>query len=121
MNIGPELAKLIPISTKPMLEYLQPSQAGSMVLTHTDQHEIASPISGLDSNSSPGIDDIPIVILKASANFFAALLASLINSAMSFGYFPDSLKLPKSFQFIKLVIKQLFQIINRSQSSIVFL
>ena len=49
-----------------------------MVLTQTDQHEVASLISGLDNNSSPGIDDIPIVILKASANFIAAPLASLI-------------------------------------------
>ena len=90
--IGSNLANNIPPSAKCITEFLPPRQLDSMIFVPTNHLEISSIIKSLDKNTSPGLDEIPTFILKTASNYIAAPLASLINSALSCGYFPDKRK-----------------------------
>ena len=93
VNIGPNLAKEIPNTSISMNNFLQPRQQCSMAFVPTNSFEISSLIKSMDNNTAPGIDNVPTFVLKAANSFISIPLASLINSAIQFGHFPDKLKI----------------------------
>ena len=101
VNIGPDLAKNIPSSCKEMESFLGQPRATSMVLMQTDEYAVTHLINSLKNNSSPGIDNIPISVIKFSCSFIASPLAKLINCSMSKGIFPNRLKMAKVVPIFK--------------------
>ena len=97
-NIGPELAKDLPIIGNP-LNYVTISQ-NSIIVPHITEKEVKNVISGL-KNSSSGWDDIPPSTLKINVDSYVTPLTHLINKSISHGDFPNSLKLAKVIQIFK--------------------
>jgi hypothetical protein len=59
-NIGPNLAKSIPTSTKQPLDFLKGSFPNSMYLMPTNEFEVSDVISNLKNTKSKGFDNIPL-------------------------------------------------------------
>ena len=97
-NIGPELAKDLPIVGNP-LNYVTICQ-NSIFVPYITENEVKNVISGL-KNSSPGWDDIPPSILKINVDSYITPLTHLINKSISDGVFPNSLKLDKVIPIFK--------------------
>ena len=83
-------------------EYLGKRQMSSIVLKPTDEYEIVELIAGLNSQKSPGYLDIPVVLLKEAKFLIAHSLADTFNECMVSGIYPDVLKIPKLFSYIKV-------------------
>ena len=81
----------------------------SLALYPTDVTEIINIVSGFENKHSSGFDGIPVNILKFSICAIAEPLATLINSSMSNGVFPDSLKTAKVCPVFKDGDKLVFQ------------
>ena len=92
-NIGPELAKDLPIIVGNPLNYVNICQ-NSIVVPYITENEVKKVISGL-KNSSPGWDDIPPSIFLINVDSYITPLIHLINKSISDGVFPNSLKLAK--------------------------
>lgn len=63
--------------------------------------EIEKIISGLNSNSSSGCDEISVKILKMASDTLSPILSKLINKALVTGTFPNELKLAKVIPIYK--------------------
>jgi hypothetical protein len=61
----------------------------------TDQNEIFEIINSLKCGSSAGFDKIQISFIKNNSIYFAEYLSTQINTALTSGVFPDSLKLAR--------------------------
>ena len=94
-NIGPNLAKTIPINNQNSTNSLSYLHRDSMVLYPMDAYEIRNIICNMESKSSCGIDQIPISIIKSVADQISPALASIINNSFNSGSFPDALKFVK--------------------------
>ena len=101
-NIGPELAKDLPIVGNP-LNYVTICQ-NSIFVPHITENEVKNVISGL-KNSSPGWDDIPPSILKINVDSYVSPLTHLIKKSISDGVFPNSLKLAKVIPIFNIILK----------------
>ena len=101
VNIGPNLAADIPLSNKSVKDFLPPSTINSMVILDTDKHDILSIIKSLKTNSSVGLDNIPIKIIKFAADFIAPHLAQIINCTLTTSIFPTTLKAAKVIPIYK--------------------
>ena len=94
-NVGPNLAKSIPVSSKRPSEFLKGNFPGSMYLSPTNEYEISDIISKLKNTSSKGFDDIPVNLIKNSNSALCTILAYLNNQSLLDGTFPDLLKIAK--------------------------
>jgi len=63
--------------------------------------DIVSELSTLDINQGTGVDSIPSIVLKATANVIAHPISALFNLSLANGYFPISWKC----SFIKPIFK----------------
>ena len=54
--------------------------------------ELYSTTNSFKDGKAPGVDNIPISILKKSLNVISDQLLSIINLSLSSGIFPDKLK-----------------------------
>jgi len=52
-------------------------------------------IKAMKNTNSTGIDEIPINVIKATADFIAEPLSAVLNSCLSYGIFPESMKIAK--------------------------
>ena len=100
-NIGPSLAEKIPHSSADHVSFLPPSNINSLFLNPTSQAEVVNTINSIENKSSFGPDEIPVTVLKASANHISQVLSLLINHSFEEGIFPDSLKIAKIFPIFK--------------------
>ena len=95
VNIGDSLASRInPVPTS-FESYLKLNHINSLALTPTDPDEIIKIINELPNKTSSGHDDIPLSILKSSIHCISKPLSMIINNSMSYGIFPDPLKIAK--------------------------
>ena len=88
VNIGCDLAKNIPPSTKNIKDFLPSTSVSSLALLPTDEFEVTRLIMSLKNSSSPGLDEIPPSVVKFACSFIAAPLTKLINCSMHKWHFP---------------------------------
>ena len=89
------------------LSYIDPNEH-SMSISTIHSNEIKSIISKLN-NSAPGYDNIPPKIGKLFATQYIDPLTYLINKSIKQGVFPDELKLPKLYPYLKQVMNNYFK------------
>ena len=66
----------------------------------TNQQEIIEITNSL-SNTSPGLDDIPVKLIKAVINYIALPLCHIFNTSLGSGIFPNDLKIAKIIPVFK--------------------
>ncbi len=103
VNVGPNLAREIPATDIDFHHFLQnvASPRNSLFLSPTNYDEIISICKSLNSDSSPGHDDIKPDIVKKVANFIAHPLAHIFNLSFNSGLIPDTLKVAKVVPIFK--------------------
>lgn len=60
---------------------------------HVDCDEVAQIVRSMPANKSPGIDNIPVRVIKDSLSATLLVITSLINASLTRGIFPQSWKL----------------------------
>ncbi len=91
-SVGPSLNEDLPPSTRNVLEFMKPSLDCSIFLNPVDEIEVQKIIKLLNNNSEFS-HDIRVKFLKMGSTEVAKVLAHIINTILSTGIFPDSLKL----------------------------
>ena len=95
-SIGPNLASKIPPASKSFREFINrvPSKPlpNFAPVTSKELYEI---VKNFKDGKAPGVDDIPISIIKKTVDVISDPLVSIINSSLSSGVFPDKLKISK--------------------------
>ena len=107
VNIGPTLAKRIPITDKSPLSYMQSSITESIFLAPITPTEIEKLVLTL-KNSATGWDEVNAMLLKSMINDIRDPLCHICNMSLEEGIFPSQLKIAnvlplfnaeESFQF----------------------
>ena len=94
-NIALDIQSSIKYSAKELHEFLPPLSIKPFFLSLTDENEIISIISALDSQKAPGPSSIPINILKSMKNDISDQLAVLFNLSFTSGSFPTIFRTSK--------------------------
>ena len=94
MSTGEVLAAGVPEGEVAFDYFLNESSEQNFSFIPTSQREIIEITNSL-SNTSPGLDDIPIKIIKTVINNIALPLCHIYNSSLNNGVFPKNLKLAK--------------------------
>src|ERR1700759_5122750 len=102
VNIGPSCASKIPVVNKNIYDYLPPSMPASMALYPADEYEVIKLISNLKNVSSPGLDEIPINVVKFAPTYILPSLVKLINCSLAQGVFSSDLKMTKVIAILKM-------------------
>ena len=100
INVGPDLAKKIPVTHTDPLSYIKNRNTQSMFVAPVDTKEIARVITLL-RNASSGYDDIHSSIIKKTYSIYLQPLTHLINCSLSQGFFPDTMKIAKVIPLYK--------------------
>ena len=91
VNVGPNLAKDIPNSTKDPLSYIKCSNLHTIVLESASEEEVCRIIRSL-KESCAGHDGIHAKVVKQTYRSFITPLTHIINLSLTHGIFPDQLK-----------------------------
>ena len=92
-DIGPRLAnKFQNINQNRFLKFMGESCKQSMYMHKTNSNEIQKLINKLDSKKSPGFDELSGKFLKLCAPYISETLATIFNSSISHGVYPELLK-----------------------------
>ena len=91
VNVGPNLAKDIPNSTKDPLSYIRCSNLHTIVLESASEEEVCRIIRSL-KESCAGHDGIHAKVVKQTYRSFITPLTHIINLSLTHGIFPDQLK-----------------------------
>ena len=95
-SIGKNLANSIPKTPfQNIKKFYGKRNRNSFFLAPTDDNEIKSIIEKLNEQKSPGIEDIPIKIIKLAKIVIAPYFCKIFNKALLDGNYPDELKLAK--------------------------
>jgi len=96
VNVGPNLAKKIPLVSGNFLDYVQHKRAPeSFYIEPTDTVEITSIVNGLKINSSPGYDEVSPKTVKLVIQWIVQPLANICNQSLTSGVFPHKMKIAK--------------------------
>ncbi|XP_055590774.1 uncharacterized protein LOC129742855 [Uranotaenia lowii] len=95
-NIGPQLAANI-ASNRDIQQYnsLRSQPSPSLFLRPATVSEVLLEISNLDSNKSPGADNITVDTLKTHHLALSDILTDIFNEIVGTGVYPDALKLAR--------------------------
>jgi hypothetical protein len=104
-SIGKSLSDLIPPTSTTYQSYLSAPNPHTFTLYPTDSSEVFNLLSELDSSSSQGDDQLSASVIKSIATEISLPLSLIINHSFAKAVFPDSLKLPKFFQYTNLAPK----------------
>ena len=104
-KIGKSLANKFDSSNDNYKTYLGESSNMSMYLTKTNSTEISKLISNLDNKKSPGHDGFSGKFIKLCSPYISELLANILNSCISNGVYPDSLKIARVSPIFKKGVK----------------
>ena len=107
-KIGHTLASKITAPTKTFDSFLSGSFCNSMSFMPTDANEVILINSCLKNKMSHGHDKIALSIMKGSIDIVAPTLACIINTSLSSGIFPDSLKTARVCPVFKSGDRRLF-------------
>ena len=91
----------IPHSTKHFSSFLKNRNNNTLFISPTDEVEVISCISSLNSNKSSGPYSIPVNILHLMKADIAKPLSQIINLSFSTGQFPSQLKVAKVIPVFK--------------------
>ncbi|MFZ2539700.1 MAG: reverse transcriptase family protein [Oscillospiraceae bacterium] len=95
VNIGPTLAKKIPVSNNKLPVFQNPDCADSMFMSPTDHIEVKDIICNLKDTGCSNNYDLPVKIIKECNNELSKILAYINNESISDGIFPDQLKIAR--------------------------
>ena len=115
-NIGFNLAKEIPNSSRTACSYLNGNFLNSLFLNSVSKEEIVEIVNSFRSGAAPGYDNIPIKIVKNSIDLISEPLCELMNSSIISGIVPDQMKIARIVPIFKLVIIFCFPIIDPFRS-----
>ena len=104
VNIGYNLAKNIPHSSMDPTSYISHTISSTLFIEHADEEEVTSIIKLLKI-SSPGWDEIPSKVVKASYQSFIAPFTHIVNLSLQQGVV---LKLLMLYLFFRLVTRCLY-------------
>ena len=91
VNIGPNLAKKIPIQNVSPLQFMDVPTANSIFLSLVTAEEIREIVCSL-KNGAAGHDEIKASILKSISSYIIDPLAYICNLSLNQGVFPSELK-----------------------------
>ena len=94
-TVGQNLARKFSGNNDNFHNYLNNRGVKSMFLSPISEVEILQEINKLKTDKSPGIDEIPPKLVKASANFLLYPLSCVFNLSFKQGIVPDPLKIAK--------------------------
>ena len=100
VNIGSNLVKQIPQSTKTPNDFLMGDYCNSMFFAPTTTEEILD-IRNLKNSNSVGQDNIPIKLIKSCDSLLAPILVEINNQSLIEGVFPNALKIAKVVPIFK--------------------
>ena len=94
--LRPNLASKIPPASKSFREFINrvPSKPLSNFAPVTPK-ELYAIIKDFKDGKAPGVNDIPVSIIKKTVDVISDPLVSIINLSLSSGVFPDKLKISK--------------------------
>ena len=95
VNVAENIDKEIPRTRKCPLDYMGVRNISSFSVSPTDEAEVISIISQMQTGKSVGPFSIPLTLLKMLKSAIAPSLAVLINESFCIGIFPDKLKIAK--------------------------
>ena len=75
--------------------YLKNPVSSTIFLQPTQVSEVYTAIMSLNTNKSPGFDNIPAYFVRSAAKILAYPLSVLVNQSFELGYFPSCLKTAK--------------------------
>ena len=91
VNIGPNLAKMIPIQNVSPLQFMDDPTVNSIFLSLVTAEEIREIVCSL-KNGAAGHDEIKASILKSISSYIIDPLAYICNLSLNQGVFPSELK-----------------------------
>ena len=94
-QLGNNLAKDIPPSTRPFDDYLGISNPYSIFFNPTDPEEILDIINNLKVKKSAGFDGIDNYLIKSIAPYIIYPLVYIFNISLTTGEIPDTMKIAK--------------------------
>ena len=101
-TIGVDTVKDIPDATVDYMQFLPNNDySQSMFMKPIELYEIFEIVKNLESNKSPGYDDISISVLKKSIFTFVQPLCNIFNMSLENGIFPNALKKAKVIPIFK--------------------
>ena len=100
VNVGPTLAKKIPLIDKSPLSYLHYRVNESIFLTPVTTMELEKKLLNL-KNSATGWDEINTMFLKTSLNYIRDPLCHICNMSLEEGIFPSKLKIANVLPLFK--------------------
>ena len=95
VDVAENIDKEIPRTRKYPLDYMGVRNSSSFFVSPTDEAEVISIISQMQTGKSVGPFSIPLNLLKMLKSAIAPSLAVLINESFCAGIFPDKLKIAK--------------------------
>ena len=100
-NIGPDIAKKIPKSSKSYKNFLQKKTLKSFYFFPTNENEVSKIINNFKNGKSAGPNSIPLHILKFNSDILSKPLSFLINLSFIKGKFPSLCKISKVIPVFK--------------------
>ena len=107
INVGPTLARVIPISKNKPSHYLGQSFSETVFLAPVTQEEINLKIKSL-KDTATGYNDINAMSLKLTNQFICQPLTHLCNLSLTQGVFPEQLKIANVIPLYKTDDPMLF-------------
>ena len=101
VNIGSNLVKQIPQSTKTPNDFLMGDYCNLMFFAPTTTEEILDIIRNLKNSNSVGQDNIPVKLIKSCDSLLAPILVEINNQSLLEGIFPNALKIAKVVPIFK--------------------
>ena len=100
-NIGPNLASKTPSTNSSPKDFLSSALSESISLQPLTVGELNNIVKSFNANKAPGHDNISMKIIHRSFQNIAQPLVTIINTSLSTGVFPESLKIAKVIPVFK--------------------
>ena len=107
-NIGPNLAKQIPISVTTISSYLRGNFPNSLFFHSVSELEVIEIVKSLHSSSASGHDKIPVWIVKNTIDLISEPICSFVNFSIETGIVPSQLKIAGIIPIYKSGVNNLF-------------
>ena len=95
------MASKIPSKNSPTRDFLSSSLSESISLQQLTVGELNNIVKSFNANKAPGYDNISMRIIHQSFQNIAQPLVTIINTSLSTGVFPVSLKIAKVIPVFK--------------------
>ena len=107
-NVGPNLAKNIPATSQTRRSFRKEHFVSSFFFATVSQLEVSNLISDLRTGTAAGFDNVPVDIVKKSADIISQPLTHIINLSIQTGSVPDQMKIARVIPIFKSGDEALF-------------